>query len=142
MMGRVKLNPVLKGRCPVCHFEEFHLVSCQLGQSEAENARLQKRVEEAERALRVAHTETVEAINQTRSHNRRMEVLREERDGYKARDKLRGEALKAAISRFGIASWTVYARDTNPGTNRQEAKVALQMVAAIDALPEQAREKE
>ena len=47
-MSRVKLNPVLKGRCPVCHFEEFHLVSCQLGQSEADNARLQVRVEELE----------------------------------------------------------------------------------------------
>ncbi|KKM04346.1 hypothetical protein LCGC14_1765160 [marine sediment metagenome] len=34
-MSRAKLNQVLKGRCPVCHFEEFHLVSCQLGQSEA-----------------------------------------------------------------------------------------------------------
>ena len=41
MTNRGKLNPVLRGRCPVCHFEEFHLVSCQLGQSEAENARLQ-----------------------------------------------------------------------------------------------------
>ena len=46
MTNRVKLNPVLRGRCPVCHFEEFHLVSCQLGQSEAENARLKWLVKE------------------------------------------------------------------------------------------------
>ena len=46
-MSRVNLNPVLKGRCPVCHFEEFHLVSCQLGQSEAENARLQAELKTA-----------------------------------------------------------------------------------------------
>ncbi|KKL55751.1 hypothetical protein LCGC14_2252280 [marine sediment metagenome] len=43
-MGQVKLNRVLKGRCPVCHFEEFHLVSCQLGQFEDENARLRARL--------------------------------------------------------------------------------------------------
>ena len=40
-MSRAKLNPVRKGRCPACQFGEFHHVSCQLGQSEAENARLQ-----------------------------------------------------------------------------------------------------
>ena len=107
-MSRVKLNPVLKGRCPICHFEEFHLVSCQLGQSEAENARLQAhikvldergmqaslyvrlcyerdalqaRVEEAERKVKWLRDdiETLKIIRQE---------LRAERDRYKALDKM------------------------------------------------------
>ena len=53
-MSRAKLNPVLRGRCPLCHFEEFHLVSCQLGQSEAETARLQERVKGLEANRREA----------------------------------------------------------------------------------------
>lgn len=54
-----------------------------------ENARLQA-------ALRVAKTETVEAINQTRSHSERMDVLRRERDRYKVQSERQKKVLEMA----------------------------------------------
>ncbi len=77
MMDRIKLNPVLRGRCPICHFEEFHLVSCQLGQSEAENARLQEQAKEADEVIRLAVVALKEGI-------REVALLKRERDDYKA----------------------------------------------------------
>jgi hypothetical protein len=77
--------------------------------SEAENARLQAQAEESKRWL---GTMCVLA-------NR----WKTERDGYKARDKLRGEALKLAVM------------CTHPGISKAAR-------TAIDISPEEAREKE
>ncbi|KKM81965.1 hypothetical protein LCGC14_1324320 [marine sediment metagenome] len=62
MMVKIRLNRVLNGRCPVCHFEKLHLVSCQLGQSEAEvdhyKALAERRGEALMGLLRDMHTGT------------------------------------------------------------------------------------
>ena len=80
----------------------------KLAKERVENARLQT-------ALRVAQTETAEAVNQTRSHSEHMGVLRRERDGYAAQSKRRKVALEKVVSR-----WQSYRSETLPGRTRNQ----------------------
>ena len=128
-MGRVKLNPVLKGRCPVCHFEEFHLVSCQLGQSEAENARLQERVEGLEANRRTAFSLIVsysdEADEARTLAERRRAILKAAYDLINHREHaFGGPTVPLATYLYQLHNWLDWA------------------LPAIDALPEEARREE
>ena len=113
---------------------------------EAENARLQERVEEAQQG-RAALRIQFDAM--TAQADRAIEMVKQvmaERDGYKARDKLRGEALELEEECMNHISPCpdCFMGGTGPCDKfiRLEHDVVLARRAAIDTTPEEAREKE
>lgn len=135
----------------------------QLDEAQAENARLQARVEEAEAQVAVMaagydhadrelglekHVLGTEAslqlyrerIYDVRQKVRLSKAAKEllskaaERDGYKARDKLRGDSLLHCRATLELVP-------DEQRTNRQKASLDI-IRTAIDAIPEEAREKE
>jgi hypothetical protein len=86
-------------------------------------------------------------------YNNRIAVLETERDGYKARDKLRGEALEGTGVARGVDSsyqvdrgwhthdcWRLW--DNTALRNWFKCPSSCDARAAIDTTPEEAREKE
>ena len=101
---------------------------------EAENARLQERVKEAEQISDGLHAAVLMGSEHTKA-------LERERDGYKARDKLRGEALGWAIHELENAANTRLDELRN-WMHRLDFEELERARAAIAISPEQAREKE
>ena len=95
-------------------------------------------LEEAKQAFRQAKVQWRRDLAKTRRDD--LEVMNryaDERDGYKALAKLRGEALNNMWGlHHGFEHKGHLNRETCPATSCREAR------AAIDALPEEAREKE
>lgn len=98
---------------------------------EAENARLQERVKELED----------EQERRSEDHSKWLGGVYRQRDGYKARDKLRGKALEGVGSRIGD-KWHRIGCEAFEKPYGECDYACFQARAAIDALPDEAREKE
>ncbi|KKN47186.1 hypothetical protein LCGC14_0665270 [marine sediment metagenome] len=84
-----------RSHCPACALEKIGQQKQEIADLEAENARLQEREDKVLAALAQALGAAATTPAHTDSPAKYVTILAEERNGYKARDKLRGEALQA-----------------------------------------------